>query len=90
MQVNDYSRALRENVSVAKKAGLEVFNPRKLIVIGNHEAELTDERKRSSFELFRSSLAGVEIITFDEFFKKVEHLARLFSLVRQPANAAAT
>jgi hypothetical protein len=35
-----------------------------------------------SFELFRTSLAGVDVITFDEFFRKIEHLAKLFNLVR--------
>ena len=50
---------------------------------GNFEAQITDEKQRRSFELFRSSLSGIEVITFDEFFKKLEHLADLFSLVRK-------
>jgi hypothetical protein len=55
--------------------------------MGNYERELTAPKLRSSFELFRSSLAGVEIVTFDEFFRKVEQLANLFNLGRKAAEA---
>ena len=84
VQVNDYCHSLRENIVQARKGGVELnaFNPRRIIIIGNHERELTDERKKRSFELFRGALAGVEVITFDEFFRKLEHLAQLFSLMR--------
>jgi hypothetical protein len=40
-----------------------------------------------SFELFRGSLAGTDVITFDEFFRKVEHLAKLFNLVRKASSS---
>jgi hypothetical protein len=66
------------------KPGIELsaFNPRRVVIIGNYERELTDSKKKRSFELFRTDLSGVDIITFDEFFKKIEHLAKLFNLVR--------
>jgi len=51
--------------------------------VGNGEAELTDALKRRSFELFRGGLQNIEIITFDELFKKIEVLASLFSLTRK-------
>jgi hypothetical protein len=84
VQVNDYCHSLRENILLTKQAGVELntFNPRRVVIIGNYEKELTDAKKKTSFELFRSSLFGIDVITFDEFFRKVEHLARLFSLVR--------
>jgi hypothetical protein len=40
--------------------------------------------------LFRGSLNGIEIVTFDEFFRKVENLAKLFNLVRKSATAPTT
>ncbi len=85
VQVNDYCHTLRENVLLTKKAVVELntFNPRRVIIIGNYEKELADARKKTSFELFRTSLAGIDVITFDEFFKKIEHLAGLFNLVRK-------
>jgi hypothetical protein len=63
---------------------LKAFNPRTVVVIGNSKAELTDHASRRSFELFRSS-CEVEVVTFDELFRKVEVLAQLFGLVPKPA-----
>jgi hypothetical protein len=84
VQVNDYCHSLRENILLTRKSGVDLntFNPRRLVIIGNYEKELTDSKKRTSFELFRASLAGLDIITFDEFFRKIEHLAKLFNLIR--------
>lgn len=61
------------------------LTPRCVLVIGNGSAELDTEEKRRAFELFRTSLSGVELITFDELFKKVEILGELFQLVKQRA-----
>jgi|SRR5215211_1260724 len=90
VQVNDYCHSLRENVLLKRGAGVELntFNPRRVVIIGNYETELTDSRRKASFELFRTSLAGVDIITFDEFFRKLEHLAKLFNLVRSVTTPA--
>jgi hypothetical protein len=70
-----------------KKPGIDLntFNPRRVVIIGNYYREMTDPRKIKSFELFRTALSGVDIITFDELFAKVEHLAKMFSLVRSAA-----
>lgn len=84
VQVNDYCHTLRENILHHKNTGvsLNTFNPRRVVIIGNHAQQLTDKRKKASFELFRTSLASVDVVTFDEFFKKIEHLAKLFNLER--------
>jgi hypothetical protein len=90
VQITDYCDVLRGNVvQLTRERGLELntFNPRRIVLIGDYDKQLVDAKRRSSFELFRSSLAGVEIVTFDEFFKKIEHLAKLFNLVR-PAELA--
>jgi hypothetical protein len=87
VQVNDYLDTLRRDIaSVTRNKGIELdtFNPRRVVLIGNSMAELTDRQKRSSFELYRHSLAGVDVITFDEFFQKIERLAQLFNIVRMP------
>lgn len=52
------------------------------MIIGN-SGELDNGKKRRSFELFRSGLSDVEIVTFDELFLKIERLASLFNLVRK-------
>jgi len=61
---------------------LNAFNPKCAVIIGNAEAELKDDAARGSFELYRASLKDVEVITYDELFRKVEILAELFSLKR--------
>ncbi len=61
---------------------LNAFNPKCAVIIGNAEAELKDDAARRSFELYRASLKDVEVITYDELFRKVEILAELFSLKR--------
>lgn len=86
VQIADYTEVLRKNVeAITRERDIELnmFNPRRIILIGNHEAELVDRRARESFELFRTSLAGIEIVTFDEFFRKLEQLLALFSLSRK-------
>ena len=60
---------------------LKTFNPRCVLVIGNYEAQLVDDARKRSFELFRAS-SQVEVVTYDELFRKVEILAELFSLKR--------
>lgn len=90
VQVNDYCHSLRQNIQLTKSAGVELnaFNPRRVVIIGNYAKELNDPKKKASFELFRTSLAGIDVITFDEFFKKIEHLAKIFNLVRTPGEPA--
>ena len=69
---------LKENTDIK----LNAFMPRCAIIVGNAEAELKDERSRRSFELFRTSLKDVEVVTYDELFRKSEILAELFRLKR--------
>ena len=85
VQAQDYCDTLRKNVdSITKQRNIELntFNPRRVVLIGTYNSQLTEPKQRSSFELFRSSLSGVEVITFDEFFNKIEQLAKLFNLTR--------
>lgn len=92
VQVNDYLDTLRKNIDTlmrGRDVELNAFNPRRIVLIGNSTIELDDEVKRASFELFRTALSGIDIITFDEFFRKIEHLARLFNLIRNPVPVAA-
>lgn len=66
---------------------LSTFSPKCAIIIGNGSAELKDHAARRSFELFRASLKDVEVVTYDELFRKVEILAELFR-VKQSAKPA--
>jgi len=74
---NELSRNL---LSLTEKTDvrLNTFSPKCALIIGNSTQELADPIARRSFELFRNSLKDVEIITYDELFRKVEILAELF------------
>ena len=61
---------------------LSAFSPKCVVIIGNGAAELATEDKREAFEMFRANSRDVEIITYDELFRKIEVLASLFSLTR--------
>ncbi|AUS27806.1 MULTISPECIES: Shedu immune nuclease family protein [Paenibacillus] len=52
-----------------------LYNPKCLLIIGLIES--LNQEERVSFELFRNELKSVEIITFDEIFKKVDYLLKL-------------
>jgi hypothetical protein len=85
VQVADYRRSLHRDLDALirnVKYTLAAFNPKAVVIIGN-SSELDTEKKRRSFELFRSGLSNVEIVTFDELFLKIEALASLFNLVRK-------
>lgn len=74
-QVLDYRHSLlREHTVLARNGGLsyEVFAPKCIVLIGSAGHELKSVEKRKAFELYRATLAGVEVITFDELFERTE------------------
>lgn len=85
MQALDYRRTLSKNLfPIVDGTGhkLSAFAPKCVVVIGNGGRELDTEQKRGAFEAFRSNSKDVEILTYDELFRKLEVLASLFSLTR--------
>jgi hypothetical protein len=78
-QVARYKDTFLHNYGNLRNESREPFrlvDPRCLVVIGN-TAQLDNEGKKESFEHFRRSLRGTEIITFDELFRKIEILVNL-------------
>lgn len=85
MQVLDYRRTLSKNYTSVVEGTthkLSAFAPKCIIIIGNGTDELDNDLKRAAFEMFRSNSKDVEIVTYDELFRKLEVLASLFSLSR--------
>lgn len=85
VQALDYRRALSRSLSavIAETAHkLSTFSPKCVVVAGNGALELNTESKRAAFEMFRSNSRDVDIVTYDELFRKLEVLASLFSLTR--------
>jgi hypothetical protein len=80
IQTANYKKSLLENYTDLTKDEeriFNVFNPKSIIIIGNIKSELTDKKKNKSFELFRSGLNDVQIITYDELFGKVQFIIDL-------------
>ncbi|MBI5417206.1 DUF4263 domain-containing protein [Candidatus Poribacteria bacterium] len=47
--------------------------PKGILVIGRLQ-ELNDRDKRNTFERFRQSIHGIEILTFDELLKRAQYI----------------
>lgn len=71
LQKSYYTLARGEN------ADYKVFNPRCLLIVGSLENEELDNLQMKSFDLFRNDQRNIDIITFDEFFRKVEYLIKI-------------
>lgn len=59
------------------KEKYDLFNPQCIIIAGTLDSISSDEAKVQSFELFRSELKNVEIITFDELFERIGLMLKL-------------
>jgi hypothetical protein len=75
---NDKDALTKEYHGLVDKSAeaFQAFDPHCLVVVGN-VSQLSDTRRIKSFELFRSGLKDVQVITFDELFGKVETLVSL-------------
>lgn len=83
VQVADYRNTLVKEMASKLDSTREIttFRPKCIVIAGNTE-QLDTEKKRRSFQLIRTSLSGIEIVTYDELFKKIEDLASLFNISR--------
>lgn len=79
-QVSAYSTTLAADL-LARLRSTTTYDPSRsecVVIIGNAERELVDEGRRRSFELYRSELRNVRIVTYDELFRRVNALLTLF------------
>jgi hypothetical protein len=77
LQIANYKNSLmREYDRLAQNSSsqFEAFDPRCLVILGNSSSQLKTSEQRKTFELFRGGLKDVEVITFDELFRKIETL----------------
>jgi hypothetical protein len=80
VQVLSYKASLSETyrtLQAGSSGTYEVFDPPCVVIIGRSR-ELSTVQQKRTFELFRRQLSGgVEVITFDELFSRVEQLIEL-------------
>lgn len=55
----------------------DVFSPQCILIAGNAKQELCNSDKKRTFELYRSNSQGVQIVTYDEVFEKLDTLVNL-------------
>ncbi|TQS29063.1 Shedu immune nuclease family protein [Microbispora sp. KK1-11] len=80
-QILHYRSTLSRHYIIHKSddAEWESADPPCIVIAGNAAIELDSSAKRDSFELYRRSLSGVEIVTFDELFGKFRQLIEAVS-----------
>lgn len=64
----------RDTIMTGNISPLDVFMPSCVVLVGNYGAELDSPAKRRSFELYRSSLNGVSVVTYDELFDRLKKI----------------
>jgi hypothetical protein len=62
-----------DNRDALEKLSVFTVKPKGIIVIGSLN-QLTDRNKRETFQRFRKSIHGVDIITFDELFERAKFI----------------
>ncbi len=74
IQVLNYrDQLLKEYYRLASgEESFAAFNPKCLIISGTIDSQIEGRGQMRSLELFRNSLSGVEIITYDELFQKAQ------------------
>jgi hypothetical protein len=60
-------------------SSFNAFSPKCVVLVGSLETEMDNAIKLKSFELFRNSLSGIQVITFDEMFEKANDVLELVS-----------
>lgn len=60
--------------------GFNAFDPPCMVIGGNFRKAMTTPEKHASFDLFRHSFKGVQIVTYDEVFEKLEGLLKLLGV----------
>lgn len=80
IQAATYKASLHEHYLGLRTTTAEftVFDPPCVVIIGS-SATLTTTEQRRTFELFRRQLSGVQVVTFDELFMRIERLVALLS-----------
>ncbi|MFB2837182.1 Shedu immune nuclease family protein [Floridanema evergladense] len=80
LQVSNYKDSLIKDYHRLKSESdksFYAFNPQCLVIAGTWQNEVINQDQKKSFELFRNGLKDVQIITYDELFRKIEILIDL-------------
>lgn len=71
---NERGSKLPENMGTLESRGIFTVKPKGIVVIGNLDEVKGNRHKLQTFERFRQSIHGVEIITFDELHERARFI----------------
>lgn len=78
LQINcqtwEKSSGKEENFEHLSNEHIFTVNPKGILIIGNTSEFSNDRDARNTFELFRTQLSGIEIITFDEVYERAKFI----------------
>ncbi|MGW5364439.1 Shedu anti-phage system protein SduA domain-containing protein [Actinopolymorpha pittospori] len=82
VQVLEYRASLLNHIHTLRDQSPDLTAPAPtgVIILGDMESSCLSTGERRSFELFRTSLKDVTVITYDELFERVEFLATLLDV----------
>lgn len=80
LQILEYRSSLVQNIHSLRAVGsdLDAPDPPCIVLIGDMQAGFMSRAQRRSFELYRQSLRSVLVITYDEFFSRLQMIYSLF------------
>jgi hypothetical protein len=81
VQVLGYRMSLIRDLHSIQANGTNfaAHSPQAVVVIGDLEMKELKASQRRSFEIYRSSMRDLQVITYDELFSGIEQLADLIS-----------
>lgn len=74
--------------SIRGEANINSFNPKCIIIIGKISS--LDGNQSKAFELLRSSLKDIEIVTFDELYDRIKSILSIFRIDENEKQAVQT
>lgn len=80
LQISNYKDSFTKDYHRLKsesEKNFYAFNPQCMVIAGTWETEIIESTQRKSFELFRNGLKDVQLITYDELFRKIQILIEL-------------
>ena len=63
-----------ENIDILSEHHVFTVNPKGILIIGNTKEIINNKSARNTFELFRTQVTGIEIMTFDELLNRAKFI----------------
>ncbi len=72
-----YGASHPDNIDKLERKSIFTIRPKGIIVIGSLHQFINNRSKRETFQRFRKSIHGIDIITFDELFERAKFIVEV-------------